>query len=241
MNAPLRKPDDAPQPLSRREEAKSDRRKRIVEAARALIRETGDTGLTMRAIAERAEVSHTTPYNLYGSKRAIVVAILDDVEEFQERFSTYRNTDAIERIFKALSILLEYHCSDPDFYRPLWASLLSPSDSPELQAVLSTPKSVEFWRGLLGEAAQQGALRDEVDLDLLQLQLGFTFAAAMLAWVMGGLPTEKLEPTIVHGYAMTLSAAASDAHRAAIFKRALKAQKVLRAARDTKLPSRGRS
>lgn len=219
-------------PGGRREEAKSDRRKRIVEAARALIRETGDTGLNMRAIAARAEVSLTTPYNLYGSKRAIVVAILDDVEEFQERFAKFPSTDAIERIFKALSITLDYHVSDPDFYRPLWASLLSASEGAELQEVLSTPKSVVFWRALLGEAAEQGALKPEVDLDLLNQQLSFTFAAAMLTWVMGGLSTEVLEATIVHGYAMTLSAAASDVHQPLIFRRAIRAQKQVRQAKS---------
>jgi AcrR family transcriptional regulator len=213
---------------SRREEAKGHRRRRIVEAARALIRETGDTGLTMRAIAARAEVSLSTPYNLYGSKRAIVVAILDDVEEFQERFAKFKNSDAVERIFKALAIMLDYHRADPDFYRPLWASLLSPSDSPELQAVLSTPKSALFWHGLLREAARQGALRPDIDLDLLQQDLAFTFAAAMLTWVMGGLKVEELEPTIGHGYALTLSAAATDAHRPATWKRVLEYQKRLR-------------
>lgn len=227
MKHPMPSPAD-PEPTSRREEAKGNRRRRIVEAARALIRETGDTGLTMRAIAARAEVSLSTPYNLYGSKRAIVVAILDDAADFQERFAKFKNSDAIERVFKALSIMLDYHREDPDFYRPLWASLLSPSDSAELQALLSTPKSVLFWRSLLGEAARQSVLRPEIDLDLLQQGLAFTFAAAMLTWVMGGLKVEELEPVIGHGYALTLSAVATDPHRQAILKRALEFQKRLR-------------
>ena len=58
--------------MSRREEAKAERRHRIVTAARDLIRETGDTGLSMRAIAARANVSLSTPYNLFGSKGAIL-------------------------------------------------------------------------------------------------------------------------------------------------------------------------
>ena len=62
--------------MSRREEAKAERRHRIIAAARDLIKETGDTGLSMRAIAARAGVSLTTPYNLFGSKRAIVIALL---------------------------------------------------------------------------------------------------------------------------------------------------------------------
>jgi len=109
---------------SKREEGKETRRRRIVDAARALIRETGDTGLSMRAIAARAEVSLATPYNLFGSKRGVVMAVLEDAREFQEKFSTLKNLSAVERIFGALSITFAYHVQDPDFYRTLWTSLL---------------------------------------------------------------------------------------------------------------------
>lgn len=60
----------------RREQAKAERRDKIVRAARDLIRETGDMNLSMRMIAKRAEVSVATFYNLFGSKRAIVMAVL---------------------------------------------------------------------------------------------------------------------------------------------------------------------
>ena len=42
--------------LGRREQAKAERRLRIMAAARDLIRETGDTDLSMRTIAKRAKV-----------------------------------------------------------------------------------------------------------------------------------------------------------------------------------------
>jgi DNA-binding transcriptional regulator YbjK len=38
-------------PISRREAGKEERRRRIIHAARDLIRETGNTGLSMRALA----------------------------------------------------------------------------------------------------------------------------------------------------------------------------------------------
>ena len=86
--------------MSQREDAKAERRRRIVAAARDLIRETGDAGLSMRAIAARANVSLTTPYSLFGSKRAIVIAVLEDVREFGERFSSLRHTDPIDPLLR---------------------------------------------------------------------------------------------------------------------------------------------
>ena len=53
--------------IGRREQAKAERKLRIVRAARDLIRETGHTDLSMRALSKRADVSLSTPYNLFGS------------------------------------------------------------------------------------------------------------------------------------------------------------------------------
>ena len=146
---------------TKREEGKEVRRKRIVEAVRALIRETGDTGLSMRAIAARANVSLATPYNLFGSKRGVVMAVLEDARGFQEKFSTLKNLSAVERIFKALSLTFAYHVQDPEFYRTLWASLLDPrGGDAELRSELITPQNSLFWRGLLEEARRDGAIAD---------------------------------------------------------------------------------
>jgi AcrR family transcriptional regulator len=64
--------------MSNREEAKHKRRRQIVRDARALMQKTGDTGFSMRALAEQAGVSIATPYNLFGSKQTIMFAVLDD-------------------------------------------------------------------------------------------------------------------------------------------------------------------
>ncbi len=216
---------------SGREQAKDGRRRRIMEAARDIIRETGVDGLTMRAIAARAQVSLATPYNLYGSKRAIALAVLDDVREFQVRFAKFKSNDAIEKIFKAISITLDYHRQDPAFYLTLWRSILDTNGDNELHAQIGLPQSMLFWRSLLDEAVQQGTLRGDIDLDILHQDLSFTFAAAMLGWVLGGISVNALEPTIGHGYAMTLCAAATDENRAAILDRAMEFQRRLRAAK----------
>ena len=51
--------------LSRREAGKADRRRRIVEAAAALVREAGLEGVSMVQIAEAAGVVPATLYNLF--------------------------------------------------------------------------------------------------------------------------------------------------------------------------------
>lgn len=216
----------------KREEGKEARRQRIVEAARELIRETGDTGLSMRAIAARANVSLATPYNLFGSKRGIVTAVLEDAREFAERFSTLRDLSAVERIFMAVRITLDYHVQDPVFYRTLWVALLDPrGGDAELWAEVITPQSSQFWRDLLEEARADGAIADDIDMDLLQATLNGRFASVILSWVLGGSSVEELIPAACFGYASALCAAASDGFRPRARQRMLDFQDELLAVR----------
>ena len=204
--------------MSRREEAKAERRRRIIAAARDLIKETGDTGLSMRAIAARAGVSLTTPYNLFGSKRAIVIALLEDVREFHERFSQLHRVGAVERIFQAVSITLAYLADDPDFYRTLWTEALR-FDSKELRGELQSPQRYGFWWALLNEARGEGALLADVDLDPLLRALDAVYVAAMLAWVLGAIEAQEIQAHVCYGYALTLRGAANGDHAATLEKK----------------------
>ena len=204
--------------MSQREDAKAERRRRIVAAARDLIRETGDAGLSMRAIAARANVSLTTPYSLFGSKRAIVIAVLEDVREFGERFSSLRHTDPIDRIFHALRLSLGYYTEDPDFYRTLWSEALNLSGK-DLRNELITPQRYAFWWALLVEAQREGALLADLDLDLLLRSLDLVFGSTMLAWVLGAIQIEELEASVGFGYALALRGAANPDAQTGIEKR----------------------
>ena len=195
------------EPVSRREAGKAERRRRIIRAAHDLIRETGNTGLSMRALAARANVSLATPYNLFGSKRAILLAVLDDIREFLDRFAHIRSTDPVERLFGALDICVGFYVDDPVFYRAIWAALFDPSD--EFRSQIFNSKRAAFWKGLVDDLANAGVIVPELNTELLFKALDRGFGAAMLDWVTGELNHAQLGPAIRHGYALILKGAAS--------------------------------
>jgi AcrR family transcriptional regulator len=197
-----------PAPPSRREAGKAERRRRIIHAARDLIRETGNAGLSMRALAARAGVSLATPYNLFGSKRAIVLAVLDDVRVFQDRFASIKSSDPLERLFTALDMAVEFYVTDPPFYRTLWAAVFDVSDDVRSEIFNSTRNA--FWRDLVVRVAEAGVIGAGVNVDLLFRVLDRSFESAMLDWVMGELEPDVLAPTVRYGYALILKGAASD-------------------------------
>ena len=215
----------ATQTLTRREAGEAERRRQIIQAARDLIRETGNAGLSMRALAARAGVSLATPYNLFGSKRAIVVAVLQDIREYQERFSTLRVADPVERIFAALDMAIEFYVGDPAFYRTVWSAVLDVSDG--VRGEILNPKRDAFWRGLVEEAARAGAIIDDVDPALLLRQLEAILRSVMFDWVVGEIGPARLGAMARHGYALILLGAAAPEWRGPLKARVLDAQEAL--------------
>jgi AcrR family transcriptional regulator len=60
-----------------RERQAGDTRRRIVDATRQLLQREGYAGMTIEAIARRAEVSVQTVYAIFKSKTGILIALLD--------------------------------------------------------------------------------------------------------------------------------------------------------------------
>lgn len=188
-----------------------DRRRRIVEAARALIRETGSTGMSMRALAARAGVSLATPYNLFGSKNAIILAVLKDACRVEELFAASHATGAIERIYAAMDISIEFYRSEPRLHKTLWQAVFDASN--EIKTDVLGPVRQAFWSRLIADAVAAGALRDEVDPSVLQRQFDLLLRSSMQGWVTGEISDELLGPTMRYGLSLMLCGTATRARR----------------------------
>jgi AcrR family transcriptional regulator len=226
-------------PSGRREAGKTERKQRIIRAARQLIRETGNAGLSMRALAVRAGVSLATPYNLFGSKRAIVLAVLEDVREFQLRFSNVQSADPLERIFSAVDIAMDFYLADPQFYKTLWAAVFDTGD--EVRDAILNPARHAFWQGLLDNAAAAGVLMPALNRALLGRHLDSLFRAVMLDWVVGDIRPEALAATARMGYALILKGACSPEWRGPLQARILESQAVALAAAKPSMPQESTS
>lgn len=219
---------DEAAPGGRRAAGKEERRQRIIAAARDLIRETGSTGLSMRELAKRAGVSLATPYNLFGSKAAVVLAVLQDVRAFRERFGRADPCDPVARIFTAVDMACEFYLDDPVFYTALWQAVFGTAG--EVRQAIYNPKRDAFWRSLIDAAADVGAFADMIDRGLLLRQLDVHFRSVMLDWVVGDIASPALAPAARHGYALILAGAASETWRAPLMERVETEQRLLGAA-----------
>lgn len=94
-----------------REERAADTRRRISEAARKLFTERGFAGTTIAAIAERAGVSGPTVYATFGSKGAIVAALLAQLEDDADVAGWRARLDAEKDPARKLELFARWTCA----------------------------------------------------------------------------------------------------------------------------------
>jgi AcrR family transcriptional regulator len=87
-----------PYDASGRRRAAEDRRRRIVEHARALFLERGFAGTTVTAVAERATVSVETIYKTFGGKAGLVRAVWEEALEGVGPVPAEERSDAVSSI-----------------------------------------------------------------------------------------------------------------------------------------------
>jgi len=207
--------------LSVRERGLSDRRARVLDAAEQLIRETGNTDFTVATLAERAGLSGPTPYNLFGSKAAILYVLLnrslDPVVAVERRASGAG--DPVARVLAAANLAADLFVNDPVFYRPLYQFLLSVGDSEQRPAFLQ--RSLAFWQRAIGTlmASDQAVLATQ-SAGLARM-LVMNFIAALELWVHQELDHQQFRAQVLYGAAMLLFGFASEPQRTALLQQML--------------------
>ena len=208
--------------MGSREESKSRRRDDIVRAARSLLRQPGVAALNMRTLATEAGVSIATPYNLFGSKQAILVAVLDeDFAEYQASLAGLEST-GVDALFEAVALMRRQFDEAPDFYRNLFSTVRM-EVGPELRFVLSGPRYT-LWKNLLRTATEQGLLEADVDPDAFAITLSQLLLSNVQEWAAGYLALDEMDARIRYGVALVLSAVATGQSEAALRTRLREAE-----------------
>jgi len=197
-----------------------------MRAARTLMQKTGRTGFSMRALADEAGVSIATPYNLFGSKQAIMFAVLDaDLELYQQRLASLR-VDELETFFRAVSVATALYSTEPSFYRAVLFAVYNEGGR-EYRAMFGGPRHA-MWKGFVEAAVTAGYLSEALNADAFAATLARTFFSSILEWVSGELSLAELEAWAQYGFALVLRGMATPASEARLHERLLDLQRRLR-------------
>ncbi len=153
-------------------------RSALIEAALAILGREGAAGLTLRAVARQAGVSHMAPYHHFRDRAALVAAVAQHGFQELERFVRERATRAGDPLsgFQAAAVAyVVFGVRSPALYRVMFGpEVARMDDHPDLQ------RAARAAFALVGEGAERCRAAG-----LLRAGLGPDTAALIWAWLHG--------------------------------------------------------
>lgn len=186
---PTSRTSPSPDPLAPAKEGLRDRGKRrriegILKAAREILHEDPDAGFTLPQLAERAEVSTTTVFNLVGSRDDIWAALADQslvgLEEIAAGIA-----DPRERALRIVDSVMRIIADDAPVFRALIAGW---EDSGR---VLEREPSHALIRSLK-EAQTEGTIAEGVDVRRLGATIFSALVGIVHQWAAGLLTDRQM-------------------------------------------------
>ncbi len=140
-----------------------DLRAELLRAAEEIIRESGVDGLTLRACARRAGVSHGAPAHHFGSVTGLLTEFAaEGFERLAEAMSRKQLKDPDDQLQAAGLGYIQFAMRWPEHFRVMWRSELLNENSPHLQQARET--SQQRLRDALLHANAQGRTLSEDEL-----------------------------------------------------------------------------
>ncbi len=162
--------------------AREARRRNVIDAAHALIRETGGTGFSMAQLAQRAGVSPATPYNLLGSKAEVLRRVVDDeYASFAARLAELPPLAPLPRLLRAIDLVAVHYLAEPQFYRGLYGAMVGVEGNPLRETMHDQGQLL--WSGMVQAGQDAGALAPLLGADELTELLLRMMAATVEAWL----------------------------------------------------------
>ena len=170
-----------------------------------------------------------TPYNVFGSKQAVLLAVLDaDMAAFTHAVQQRHVTDPLAELYEVVGLCAEFWFSDPVFYKTLYRELLDLKGAPH--QALATPLRDGFWRRLTHELAKHGYLQAFVAEEPLAMNLRRIALQAISVWIARNLSKPEVEAELGYSTSLALLGVTTEAESHRVRERLLSYQSVLTAA-----------
>ncbi len=207
------------------------RRQRILDAASQIIVEKGIDGLTTRGLAEAAGVTAPTLYNLIGSKKDIIRAmVVRSAESFKARAKLEESNSAIELIEAIIRAATDPFDEGPEYLRAMIISSdrIAGTYAAHGDGVSDVSQagqiSTEVLTSACRDAAAEGYLRGNVAATELGQQLFICCRGPQRDWAHDLIGLEEATRRVRRGFYLTLAADASPEFRDELIEKILALQ-----------------
>lgn len=190
--------------MDRRIAGKAKRKRRILDAARERIVDGGVESLAMRGLAEGAQVSVRTLYNLFGNKDDILDALVAELlAELDQILDGLVLDDPIARCKAIIRVSMDRLIDEQVVYRPVLRA-----QSRRMNAFSEADRrSLETIQSVLEEAVRRRMLTRHVQAANLAHQIYAAHQQNILLWAHGVRDDEQARAAAIHSCSLFLLAA----------------------------------
>jgi AcrR family transcriptional regulator len=143
-----------------------DLRRALIQAGLKLLGEHGVAGLSLRAAAELAGVSHAAPYRHFRDKNALVAAIAEEglkllTRSMRAEIEACSSREIFARLRAAGHGYVSFALAHPAYFRTMFGEKVWPdkNDPVKKALVAASQESLGLLRGLIDEGVRSGHLR----------------------------------------------------------------------------------
>lgn len=173
----------APMQMSRRERKKRETRRRILDAAIALMSERGYDRVKVEEIAARADVANATFFLHFPTKASLITAYNEQVaEKIGERLSGFK-LGAVEKLELLRAIVLDEWSRHGDLLRKIVADAAAQDAG---AFVDSSASLITLVTDIVAEGQANGELSRDFDPVVVAQSLDAAWRAATLEWAITG-------------------------------------------------------
>lgn len=164
-------------------------RERVLDAAERLLAK-GSAAFSMRELAEEAGLSFATPFNQFGGKSAIMLALsARRIASMHERLAAAALPEAaLARALLAVDIATAVMLAAPSVNRAVMGAIGAPGDEP---GNVST-RSSALWAEALGDGEGLAAATRLLALVTCPDQLAIAFRGVLSFWTAGEITDQAL-------------------------------------------------
>jgi AcrR family transcriptional regulator len=183
-----------------------ERRERILEAVRDKLSSHGYDGLSMRDLADSANVSPTTIYNLFGGKDALVLAALRDLlDQIADRVAQSEAT-GMQRLLVGAEEIGKQIVATPEYAEGMTRTLFN-ADPADPICELLLADGIEGNRHALVEMQAGGEIQRHIDVDAFARDLTGRGWMMILLWMKGFIALRDMPSELKRSIVVALAAA----------------------------------
>ena len=165
----------------------------ILASARKMLDEVGYAGMTMRGLAERADVVPATLYNLYGGKDELILAAVRDLlESLSDRVQASGAEPGVPMILVLIDVISAQITATPR-YAEAMTRLQFADDARDSIVEDLYARSVPFIEHQLRLACDAGQLDPDVPVTAVAELLNAHSWGVILGWLMGRVSSQTIE------------------------------------------------